>query len=274
MTSAWSPLEGKRIFITGGTGFFGKSLLSSYLRFGVRANITLSGKRIEALEWNGEEYDYIIHMAAPGDARKVNDEATYATIVLGQMRILDFAARAGTKSVLFTSSGAVYGQDNAYARGKREAEKLGVEWSERTGQDFKIARCFSFVGPHLNLDSGHAIGSFIRGAREGLISVSNGRSVRSYLYADDLIEWLLTILVRGESCVPYDVGSNEAISVSDLARSIKRMVNPSCTIEDRTEEHTEPGTTYLPDLTAARGLGLKVTTGLDEAILKTIGVKV
>lgn len=135
----WEHVKGKNIFITGGTGFFGKWLLESFLyankKQNLNASITilsrypekfleefpfykdheevifLKGNVIDFKFPNGK-YHFIIHAATEADA-SLNTEFPLLmldTIVQGTRRILEFAKEKQVESFLLISSGAVYGK--------------------------------------------------------------------------------------------------------------------------------------------------------------------
>jgi nucleoside-diphosphate-sugar epimerase len=216
------------------------------------------------------------------------------TIVEGTRRTLEFARRCGAQKYLLTSSGAVYGKQppdlmhiaeeyvggpdpldprSAYGEGKRIAEMLCALYTKQHGLETKIARCFAFVGPYLPLDIHFAIGNFIQDElRGGPIQVKgDGTPCRSYLYAADLAIWLWTILFRGEPCRPYNVGSEESMTIAEIAHMVAQAFTPSVVVQIAQEPRV--GTTperYAPSVQRAQSeLGLKQMIGLSEAIHRT-----
>jgi dTDP-glucose 4,6-dehydratase len=240
----------------------------------------------------------VIHAAAEASA-KLNAEKPllmFDTIVEGTRRTLDFAAQCGARQFLFVSSGAVYGRqppelshipeeyagvpdptdpNSAYGEGKRAAELLCALCAGRRAVEPKIARCFTFLGPYLPLDAHFAAGNFIRDAlRGGPIQVNgDGTPYRSYLYAADLAIWLWTILFKGKPCYPYNVGSEEAITIAELARIVSSCVQP--TLEVHIAIEPVPGRKpqrYVPCTRRAREeLQLRQYRTLAQAIRSTIG---
>jgi dTDP-glucose 4,6-dehydratase len=219
----------------------------------------------------------------------------FDTIVEGTKHCLEFAKHAGARKFLFTSSGAVYGKqpsdlthvpedftgspdpldpNSTYGEGKRSAELVCAMAAKSTGLEPKIARCFAFVGPYMKLDAHFAIGNFIRDRLEGsAIRVQgDGTPIRSYMYASDLMIWLWTILFRGQSSRAYNVGSEEGISIADLAREV------SSAGDQRTPVHIAgipvpgaPVARYVPSTARTqRELGLRCSVSLREAIERTI----
>ena len=315
---AWGVLRGQRVFLTGATGFFGCWLLESFLlandaldlgakatvltrdpeRFAAKAphlanrhEIALVRGDVANFPFPPGEFSHVIH-AATTSGGPVADEEQQRTIVTGTARVLEFAAQCGARRLLFTSSGAVYGQQppelshvpedyplNAqsgaplpvYALGKRLAEGLCLA-AGTAGLEVAIARCFAFVGPYLPLDAHFAIGNFIRDALCGtpIHIQGDGTPFRSYLYAADLAVWLWSILFRGASSRTYNVGSAQAISIRELAETVSRLVGIPVTIASR----AKPGVLaarYVPDTKRARTeLGLETWVPLEEAILRTM----
>ena len=300
----------KRIFVTGGTGFFGKSILD-YLkrhpdfragdewtilsrdpeRFRAQNAALLDQDRKigfvagDVRDFKAEgRYDEIIHAATAAVTTLSDDEMT-STIVGGTRHVLAFAKSCGARKILLTSSGAVYGPQvapvgedapcnpvTAYGKGKLAAERMCVE----SGLDAKIARCFAFVGPYLNRDIHYAIGNFIRDciAGEPIVIKGDGTPQRSYLYADDLVEWLFAVLDRGVSGRPYNVGSPEGLSIRDLAERVRAALGAKKDI--RVLGVPVPGalpSVYVPDVSRAiRELGLRVTVDFADAVRRSSGI--
>ena len=319
----WEELRGGRIFITGGTGFFGCWLLESFLWANEKLNldasavvlsrnpgvfvqkaphlaqnpaVTLHEGDIRSFDFPNGTFSHVIHAATEASA-KLNEESPLLmldTIVEGTRRALDFAVQCGARKFLLTSSGAVYGKQppgltrvsedytgapdpmdprSAYGNGKRLAEHLCALYSKQHGLETKIARCFAFVGPYLPLDIHFAIGNFIRDAMKGAPIRINGDGTpcRSYLYAADLTIWLWTILFRGESLRPYNVGSEESLTIEQIARLVSASVNPPCPVEiARKPIAGKPAERYVPSTRRAEAeLGLKCQIPLEEAIRRT-----
>ena len=216
-------------------------------------------------------------------------------IVTGTRNVLDFAVRVGAKRFLLTSSGGVYGAqpstleripesylgmpdplsaDNAYSVSKRLAEHLCALYSEKHGLVTVVARCFAFVGPDLPLSAHFAIGNFIRDAldRPEIIVNGNGTPFRSYLYQDDLADWLLALLEKGRPAQAYNVGSDEALSIAELAHLVRDLIAPGKTVclKRNASAETAVRNRYVPDINKVRSeFGLQVATSLADAIRLT-----
>ena len=320
----WEEVRGETIFITGGTGFFGAWLLESFtqandrLRLGARAvvltrdpgtfksrmphlaarpDLEFLAGHLTDFPFPPGRYAFVIHAANDLDPALAerSPAGMLETIGRGTDHLLAFVAQAGTRKLLLTSSGAVYGHQpadlermpenyeaapaplspgSAYADGKRLAEQKCLLHAGHLGSELKLARCFAFIGPHLPLNGAFAAGNFIRNALQGEpIQVrGDGTPYRSYLYAADLAAWLWTILFRGQPGRAYNVGADQPLTVAELAAKVARATRPES--EVIIAQPAVPGSAaarYVPAIDRARTeLSLIPRISLDEAIRRTI----
>lgn len=218
----------------------------------------------------------------------------YDQIINGTRNLLDLAVACHARRFLFISSGAAYGVQpahlekfpedwngmpdpldpaHAYGVAKRAAEHLCALYRQAYGLHTVIARCFAFLGPDLPLDVHFAIGNFIRDAlwRDAITVAGDGTPLRSYLDQEDLAHWLLTLLDRGGKGQAYNVGSDQAISIAELAVLVRDIVAPEKTVRilgkagDTTERNG-----YIPSISKSRKeLGLDVRIRLADSIKAT-----
>ncbi|WP_425229443.1 NAD-dependent epimerase/dehydratase family protein [Sphingomonas sp.] len=242
-----------------------------------------------------ERFTHVIHAAtdASADLNECDPRRMFDTVVTGTRRALDLAVASKAERFFFLSSGAVYGNQPfevpgvgedwiggpdprdpraAYAEGKRAAEMLCAIYVKQFGLDVVTARIFALLGPLLSLDIHFAAGNFIRDAmaKRPIRIESVGTAVRSYLYLADVTTWLWAILLRAEAGSVYNVGSEEAVSIAELAARVDRVLGGAGhEVLGRADVGWNPGR-YVPATAAIRrDLGVAATVGLDEAIRRT-----
>lgn len=270
-----------KLLVIGGTGFFGKSILDSFQRgLLVKYNIseiTIIARNISKFEKNFPELlNANVHLIS-GDIAQL-EELPYADIVIhaaSSTNIQDYINDSSNEklniekstsnycelakkyhqkaSVIYCSSGAVYGQQPShiekieedfpfgnvedlikekrdYAYGKRFSEEK-IRQLGNEGVSVSIARCFAFYGKYLPRNQHFAYGNFIGQAEKGeeIVVKATNPVYRSYMSADDLVESLLIIALNSnQSCPVYNVGSDEAILIHDLAKKIANEYRVSC----------------------------------------------
>lgn len=240
------------------------------------------------------EFSHIVHGAASVAAPDAPLE-TFDAILAGTNHVLGFAKQCHASRFLFLSSGAVYGKQppsveripesfagapatnlaqSAYGEAKRAAEWIAFETGKTQNIDVCSARCFAFVGPYLPLDKHFAIGNFIRDSMQGtpIRIMGDGMPSRSYLYASDLSIWLWTILLKGKKNESYNVGSDESLTILELARLVAKISNRPTDVLVANNSLSSTGVErYVPDIEKAKTeLGLSILTPLASAITKTM----
>lgn len=241
------------------------------------------------------QFDLVIHAATSSSAElAAGDPGLFVETVEGTRRVLELAVRSKARRFLYLSSGAVYGAQPAgvdrldedfrgapdpsaaasvYGETKRAGELLCASFARRYGLETVVARGFAFIGPGLPLGEKFAVGSFLRDLLEGdsIRVLGDGTSIRSYLYAGDMSAWLWTILARGTGGRAYNVGSERAVSIAELARFTASLADPPLPVQVATRaDPSAAADRYVPSTERARSeLGLKETVDWQEALRRT-----
>lgn len=251
------------------------------------------------------QFTSIIHGATSAShALNVGHPAEMRGVIVdGANQMIKLAEVCGIKRMQFLSSGAVYGiqppglshvdeaysvplkelqGQSAYAYAKLEAENLLADAAKKIGFDFSIARGFAFIGPGLPLDSHFAAGNFIKAVIEDLpIKISgDGTPFRSYMYAADLVVWLMTLFSRVRGVKIHNVGSEHYLSIADLAQIVDEIgveIKPSrLKLKERVFTSLRPSlhsapSRYVPSTQKAfEEFGLTCWTDLKTSIRKTL----
>jgi nucleoside-diphosphate-sugar epimerase len=199
--------------------------------------------------------------------------------------------------ILFTSSGAVYGKQNIkgkkvkedfffnnkvnkyksgykflYSNFKLKSEKLFQNLSLK-GLRVSVVRCFAFVGEFLPLNSHFVIGNIIQSILQKKEIKINAqyKIYRSYMYADDLVRWLIKILKSSNKFFKvYNLGSDDEISIQQLAYSLSKKYNLKAVIPKVKLRQVDY---YVPNVDKAKKeLNLKIKYSSLNSIRKTIAM--
>lgn len=240
--------------------------------------------------------DYVIHAAASTDVRDYisRPEHEKENIQAGVYRYGELAKKFHVKSkIVYVSSGAVYGAQSPtlgkldeltfpcdvrcmdfgkrdYSIAKRDAELAFIQLGA-DGLSVSIARCFAFVGCWLPRDQHFAVGNFIEDVlRHRPITVrAEHRVYRSYMYVDDLVTWLMTIMDNASvDCDIYNVGSDDERCIDDIAIELGGLHQLETNVPKVRNQNIDR---YVPSIEkAAKILGLKLNYSSVESIEKSI----
>lgn len=298
----------KIFLITGGTGFFGRWLVESiaYIERSLNTEnkyVILTRQKKSALIQKinvfslpifeiltgdidspfslSHKFDYVLHAASDVAKIKSAESSDFSAIVMATGNLLNAIQMSEKGRFLYVSSGGVYesnankpteeaalvqldGHVNTYAKAKLESEKLVSALKH-----YRIARCFSFLGPFADskMVSMDMIGRKIENSP---IVVKSPEVVRSFMYPSDLTVCLLRLLLSSTKESTYNIGSDQPISLLELAQKISALHNHSEVQIQNQTGHSLAGSYYCPDTTRYDSeFGTSLSVELDQVLLKT-----
>jgi UDP-glucose 4-epimerase len=194
-----------------------------------------------------EKCDIIYHLAAAVGVQLIVDEPvhTIETNIHGSEVVLNVANKF-RKKILIASTSEVYGKSEnvpfkedddtvmgstkysrwSYACSKAIDEFLGMAYYEQFGLPVVIARFFNTVGPRQTGQYGMVVPRFVERAlkNEPILIYGTGKQARCFGYVGDVVEAIIALMNCPDAPGQvYNVGSQEEISIEDLAKKIIEM---------------------------------------------------
>ena len=325
----WERLYGKNVLITGAYG-----MLASYAVFmliylnefhSAGISIYALGRNEEKARKRFGEYfernyfsfikndlstpldnipkmDFIIHAASLASSQfyGTNPVDTALPNVLGTYELLRFSVKNKVESLLFVSSGEVYGTTNAdlisendygpsdpldirycYGEGKRMGECFCKCFERQYEVPVKIVRLGHTYGPTMDLKNDKRVfAEFVSNivANEDIVIKSDGSPMRAFCYIADAIAGFFKVLLDGKNGEAYNIANkNGLISIRELAETlislypekglafkyVPRSVDDDY-IESTQKKHN------IPDTEKLEKLGWECRYGINEGFSRTI----
>jgi len=247
-----------------------------------------------------ERCDSVFHLAAAVGVELIIKKPleSMMTNIRGSEVVLEMAHRY-RKRVLIASTSEIYGKNTtgplredtdrvlgsplktrwSYSTSKAVDEILAhVYWKEK-GVPTIIARLFNTVGPRQSGAYGMVIPRFVAQALAGkpLQVHGDGKQTRCFLHVRDVV-WALLKVIEHPAAVGqvFNIGSQEEVTIEELARHVIRLTKSSSRIdyipyEEAYEEGYEDMPRRVPDITKIRTLiGFAPTMNLDQIIQSVV----
>lgn len=233
-------INGKRILVTGNSGFVGKHLVEEFKRQNVEV-VTLTdknGNRIDVRDWQRikeiEDVDIVYHLAAityvPFSFE--NPREIYDVNVLGTLNILELCRLRNVEKIVFASS-YVYGQPqympinekypiqptNSYTRSKVLGENLCKAYYEDCGLKCVILRAFNIYGE--GQSENFLIPFILKQLVKNKIELNDSEPKRDFLYIKDAISaYIKAGEYNGSGFEIFNIGSGMSYSVDEIVRKL------------------------------------------------------
>ena len=299
-----------RCVIVGGCGFLGAHVAAALLRRGHRVRVfdrvpspaalpPEVSRDLEILvgDWGDgaalsralEGAELLAHCVGLTLPQNSNDDMAYDVTgnVVGSLRLLEAARRAGVRRVLFTSSGGtVYGiprrvpidEDHptepisSYGITKLAVEKYLHLYRHLYGIDYAALRISNPYGPGQNPRAAQgAVAVFLgRLARREPIEIwGDGSVVRDYLYVEDVGEAAALAFEHSGPVGVVNVGSGRGLTLNELIEALFEATGVRVPVRRTPPRPVDVPVNVLDVGRARRFLGWSPSTPLPEGLVRT-----
>ena len=308
-----TSIAGRTALVTGGCGFIGQHLVRALLARGAARVVVLDSQRfgdpdhleelgraislvrfslghdpVAGLPRHLEGVDLLFHLAAEKhNASRADPQSLLASNVSGTHALLQAAAAAGVRKVVFSSSLYAHGRrhapalredelprpDTVYGISKLAGEHLLRQAERESGLPWVARRYFFFYGPRQYPGIGYksVIVHNLERLQQGLPATvrGDGRQALDYVYVDDVVEATLQAMERPVSGEVMNVGSGSATEIRTLLDLLVRVTGGPTALLRLPADETD-GTSRVADIRLARErLDFAPRVGLEDGLTRT-----
>ncbi len=301
------PLAGKRIWVTGGSGFLGRRVLTELVRRGAVPLAPSSGQcdlldPAAAGRFIREERPQgVIHLAAKvggiGANRKHPGYFFYTNLAMG-LHLVEACRAEGLDKILVAGTVCAYPK---FCPVPFREDSIWDGYPEETNAPYGIAKKALMVqlqayrqeygtrgvfllpvnlyGPddHLDPENNHVIPALIRKFLEAKATGApqvelwgTGSASREFLYVQDAAEAICEAMAKYEDPDPVNLGTGEEITIRDLALKIKAMTGFQGGLAFNPAYPDGQPKRRLDISRALERFGWQARVGLDQGLAETI----
>lgn len=307
-------LEGARILVIGGAGFLGSHIvdqltetgagqiviLDNFVR-GTRANLAdaVRDPRVQLVEGSVTDLptlrgvmadtDYVVHLAAlwlyecvhqPRSALDVN--------VVGTFNVVEAAADAGVRKVVYSSSASVYGDAvftpmteehpfnnrTMYGATKIAGEQFFRAFNEQRGLDYAGLRYMNIYGPRMDY-KGTYVSVIMKvldriDAGEPPIIFGDGSQAYDFVHVSDVARANILALQADASDEFFNIGMGVKTTIRELVDRLLEITGSDLEPEYRPQEQMFVTHRVGSTDKAERLLGFRATIPLDEGLRSVV----
>ena len=284
------------LLITGANGFVGQSVLDQIVSLpeGQRPRVitVVTRREFPLINWFIEQglninsviadltepwkfdrdFSHVIQLAADGSSNAYSEVSSRDFVKISEQLIHWCQLSKNAIEVFHASSGACFGYQaldkgrslpiewdkEKFVNGRLQAERMLKNAQDDGNLNLRIGRLYSFLGRHIATKIQYAAPSFvIMAKRDGVVRITGSpTTVRSYLDASDMANWILKSLINTKCENPLSIGSSTEVTILELAHEVARLIG----VEVRVEY-----TLAQPDRYVADNEETKVTLGVRES---------
>jgi nucleoside-diphosphate-sugar epimerase len=212
--------------------------------------------------------------------------------VNGLLNVLDLCRKKKVKNFYLASSSEVYQNpfriptdENemlkipnihnprySYGGGKIISELYGTYFAKKFLKKFIIFRPHNVYGKDMGNE--HVIPEFINrfnklGNKKDFLIYGTGKEIRSFIHIDDFISGFDKIFKKGKNQEIYNIGTEEKIKISDLAKLISMILKKKIKFK-KTKILKGSPSTRCPNINKIKKLGFRQNITLKKGIIKIL----
>lgn len=241
-----------------------------------------------------EKIDYIIHMASQTSSKAFVDHPveTIDTAIMGTKNILELAKVKQVKKLVYLSTMEVYGSPStdekiaeshetnldtmmlrsSYPESKRLCENMCVAYMKEFGIPVNVIRLTQTFGVGVDYNDGRVFAEFARCVIEkrDIVLHTKGETKRNYLYTQDAVNAILTILIKGKNGQAYNAANEDTYcSIYEMAELVAKVcanneIGVKVELADESKFGFAPTLKMNLDTSELRALGWNARVGLKD----------